>query len=238
MGPLRVHSHGRRIARSADLRPHITATPAWPRRRKRRGALGHWPLEPVTQASAGRSLLVAPWAASMPPESVPQGSRCMCFEHARRSLPSCAPTEPHPDILTCREPVQAVSDALPFYDFLAYLFAPSHMYNPFSSARRSDAWGALVSPSRAASFSSSGMRPAVEDPEAKPPRRRARGRSESRNCGLHSALPGADLPPRDDLARPGFHCGTSSCNLFSDNDSIIRFSLYITALLFICHEFE
>jgi hypothetical protein len=70
------------------------------------------------------------------------------------------------------------------------------MYNPFSSARWSDAWGALVSPSRAASFSSSGMRPAVEDPEAKPPRRRARGRSESRNCGLHSALPGANLPPR------------------------------------------
>ena len=146
MGPLRVHSHGRKIARSADLRPHITATPAWPRRRKRRGALGHWPLEPVTQASAGRSLLVAPWAASMPPESVPQGSRCMCFEHARRSLPSCAPTEPHPDTLTCCEPVQAVSDALPFYDFLAYLFAPSHMYNPFSSARRSDASGVLFHP--------------------------------------------------------------------------------------------
>ena len=97
----------------------------------------------MTQASAGRSLLVAPWAASMPPESVPQGTRCMCFEHVLRRLPSCAPTEPHPDTLTCCEPVQAVSDALPFYEFIAYLFAPSHMCVPISSERRYDACGVL-----------------------------------------------------------------------------------------------
>ena len=54
----------------------------------------------------------------------------------------------------------------------------------------------FFTPDPAAFFSASGLRPPVEDPEAKPPRRRARGRSESRICGLYGALPGPDLQPR------------------------------------------
>ena len=97
LNPLRRKDTCENRPASAELRPPITATPAWPRRRKRRVTLGHWPLEPVTQASAGRSLLVARWAASMSPESVPQGRRCMCFEAAQQCLLPCAPSAPHPD---------------------------------------------------------------------------------------------------------------------------------------------
>ena len=65
---------------------------------------GHWPLEPVTQASAGRSLLVVPRAALMSPESVPQGSRCTACASNPRSdasyrahLPSRVPIPAMPD---------------------------------------------------------------------------------------------------------------------------------------------
>ena len=54
----------------------------------------------------------------------------------------------------------------------------------------------FLMPAPAPSFSSSGLRVAVEDPEAKLHRHRARGRSASFLCGLHGALPGADLRPR------------------------------------------
>ena len=98
VGAFSSEGHMRKPAAPADLRPPITATPAWPRRRKRRVTFGHWPLEPVTQATAGRSLLVVPRAASMSPESVPQGSRCMCLEAAaQRCLLPCAPSAPHLD---------------------------------------------------------------------------------------------------------------------------------------------
>jgi hypothetical protein len=54
---------------------------------------------------------------------------------------------------------------------------------------------------------------------------RSRDLKSSKFSGLAGAAPqgrrgqGASRP-----ARPGFHCGTSSCNLFSDNDSAARFS--------------
>ena len=114
-----AHTHGRKIARSGRSSPphyHDTGMAASGEKAPRYRTFGHWPLEPVTQASAGRSLLVVPRAALMSPESVPQGSRCTACASNPRSdasyrahLPSRVPIPAMPDSCAGQTPKRSLS---------------------------------------------------------------------------------------------------------------------------------
>ena len=103
--------------------------------------------------------------------------RTMCIESAPRRFSTRGWSEPDHATPSSSYPVHARSDILPLYDFLADLFAPYLFPNLFCTQVRS-----MWDPSHAAPampFEVSALRLAVEDPEAKLPRHRARDRSAS-----------------------------------------------------------